>query len=379
VSSLREALEAALVEDPDDLSAHSAYADLLTDQGDPRGELIQVQLALENESLPREERARLAVRERALLPRVAPACLGEQFSRAISRSAGCLPIIERGWLVALAIESLSRELATELVAAPQARLLRRLRVSSIVPARNGPDNLAVLMQARNMSHLREFALGTLAGFRDEQNEPIQYNSREDLIQAGDDVWDWLASLPRLEELYLECVTVNTHRLFALPNLGTLTILQVNLTDDYPLDILADNAALANLTHLSLHPLARGPHLRPDHLTAIADSPNLTALTHLRFQKSDAGDDGVQALLDSGLADQLTFLDLAMGTITDEGAVLLAEADLENLEVLDLSYNDIGEDGYEALATARFVVRMDAQDHPDRVIPAPSWLFGGELE
>jgi uncharacterized protein (TIGR02996 family) len=45
---LREALEAALVENPDDLAAHRAYADHLMELGDPRGEFIQVQLALED-------------------------------------------------------------------------------------------------------------------------------------------------------------------------------------------------------------------------------------------------------------------------------------------------------------------------------------------
>src|SRR5262249_5265412 len=42
------ALEEALAEDPDDRAAHAAYADHLAERGNPRGELIQVQLALED-------------------------------------------------------------------------------------------------------------------------------------------------------------------------------------------------------------------------------------------------------------------------------------------------------------------------------------------
>ena len=60
---LREALEAALVENPDDIAAHMAYADLLSDAGDPRGEFIQVQLALEDEACKGEARRRLQQRE----------------------------------------------------------------------------------------------------------------------------------------------------------------------------------------------------------------------------------------------------------------------------------------------------------------------------
>src|SRR3954468_18483091 len=66
-TSLREALESALVENPDDLASHAAYADYLQEQGDPRGEFIQAQLALEDEKLPRAQRARFERRERALL------------------------------------------------------------------------------------------------------------------------------------------------------------------------------------------------------------------------------------------------------------------------------------------------------------------------
>src|SRR5438034_1238714 len=43
-ANLREALEAALAEDPDDLASHVAYADYLTEQGDPLGDLVRVQL-----------------------------------------------------------------------------------------------------------------------------------------------------------------------------------------------------------------------------------------------------------------------------------------------------------------------------------------------
>ena len=67
MSDLRAALEAALAEDFDDLAAHAAYADLLTEMGDPRGELIQVQLALEDVGCIGAGRAELERREEELL------------------------------------------------------------------------------------------------------------------------------------------------------------------------------------------------------------------------------------------------------------------------------------------------------------------------
>jgi uncharacterized protein (TIGR02996 family) len=62
----RQALESALAAEPDDLGAHMAYADWLTEHGDPRGEFIQVQLALEDPKRSARERERLRRREQEL-------------------------------------------------------------------------------------------------------------------------------------------------------------------------------------------------------------------------------------------------------------------------------------------------------------------------
>src|SRR5262245_10052283 len=64
-SPTRRALEDALAEDPDDLAAHMACADHLMELGDPRGEFIQTQIALEDGSLSTDRRRALRRRERA--------------------------------------------------------------------------------------------------------------------------------------------------------------------------------------------------------------------------------------------------------------------------------------------------------------------------
>src|ERR671932_402591 len=63
LSPTQKALEQALAENPDDRAAHSAYADYLAEQGDPRGELIQTQLAMEDPGRPPAERQQLRKRE----------------------------------------------------------------------------------------------------------------------------------------------------------------------------------------------------------------------------------------------------------------------------------------------------------------------------
>jgi uncharacterized protein (TIGR02996 family) len=71
MSDLREALEQALEANPDDLASHRAWADYLQEQPDPvlaaRGELIGVQLQLEDPDVKAQERKALKKREAELL------------------------------------------------------------------------------------------------------------------------------------------------------------------------------------------------------------------------------------------------------------------------------------------------------------------------
>ncbi len=400
-SPTRLGLEAALAANPDDLAAHRAYADFLSEQGEPRGELIQVQLALENPNLPAGERQRALAREKELLARLADDCLGSDLVALRARygtdyQADWQPYafdytIRRGWLHRVVHRGpLDTILAVGLVNAPGTRLLRELIIrTEFYPEmiqHDDPGLAEVVGLLHRLKHLR--VLGLLRpeeepGFAPVQNEPIIFTSRWALLPAGDPVWDWIAALPELEELYLSCLTRNTARLFGLPSLTRLRILQLNLTEDYPLAALARNPALKNLTHLSFHPPPNRDnpnrhYLTAAHLAELARSPNLPALTHLRFQRSGAGDDGVRVLVDSGLLRRLEFLDLAMGTITDAGAELLAGADTGALKVLDVSANAISAAGQARLRSAlnhKLTLRLDNQARNAQ----PEWLYEGEVE
>src|SRR5579884_2555633 len=77
MSQLRAALEAALAESPDDRATWAAYADHLTESGDPRGEFIAVQLALEEQQRPAAERKKLKAREKRILAKHERDWLGE--------------------------------------------------------------------------------------------------------------------------------------------------------------------------------------------------------------------------------------------------------------------------------------------------------------
>src|SRR5262245_36164188 len=131
--SLREALEEALVANPDDVATHAAHADFLMEQDAPAdralGELIRTQLTLEDESLAWKERKSLEKRERELLDGHRQVWLGE-LARALPAPEDCGVEFRRGWLHCLHAGYLMIDLARALARAPQTRLLRELTISS---------------------------------------------------------------------------------------------------------------------------------------------------------------------------------------------------------------------------------------------------------
>jgi hypothetical protein len=119
---------------------------------------------------------------------------------------------------------------------------------------------------------------------------------------------------------------------------------------YPLNVLAENAALGNLRHLLLH-----PHASPDPLIdlagarAVLQSPHLRSLRHLQLRCSNLGDVGCTEIVTSGILKRLKVLDLRHGEITDAGARILADCPgLRRLECLDLDRNGLTQAGIDAL-------------------------------
>jgi uncharacterized protein (TIGR02996 family) len=136
------ALEQAVVEHPDELAAHMAFADYLSEQSDPRlqtrGEFIRIQLALEDESLPAEQRRRLARREKQLLAAHEREWLGWRLSDLLFDGgddwpgAGSAKMLaahrgyRRGWLDRLVVPNLGKMAVAALWDSPAVRLLRHL-------------------------------------------------------------------------------------------------------------------------------------------------------------------------------------------------------------------------------------------------------------
>src|SRR5262249_7929232 len=144
-------------------------------------------------------------------------------------------------------------------------------------------------------------------------------------------------MPKLEELYLLAHRVDANKIFPLP-MPNLRVLQLYHSNSYPLDKLAANTSLTNLTAILCHPHAMefddeegGAYIRLAHLKAICRSPHLKSLTQLRLRLTDFGDKGADEIVASGILKRLKVLDLQGGSISDEGAKALAACpDLKNL-------------------------------------------------
>jgi uncharacterized protein (TIGR02996 family) len=383
-----QAFESALRANPDDLAGWCAYADWLVEQGDPRGEFMQVQIALEDENRKKKEREAFKEKEQALLAKHERAWLGGLATFALDenregRDYWHSTRLEHGWrrgvLSRLVVGQLSLALAQKLASDPAARFVTELQVNSQFFGRReegaprqpkprvrkpqGVDHhmeLFELIGSPLFANLRALQLGELPD--EEGGEWACHVSAPGLEHV-------VAAMPRVEVLDLYCKRYESESLFRLPNLTNLRELRMyhlggfdyDRRYEYALDVLAANPALANLTHLLFHP--HYPEKRTNdggsysyiplaQVRALVRSKHLKKLTHLQLRLSDMGDDGVREIIASGILKRLKWLDLRHGGITNEGARLFAACpDAKKLERLDLSRNGVTSTGLRVLRKA----------------------------
>jgi uncharacterized protein (TIGR02996 family) len=405
-----KAFEKALQANPDDVAGWCAYADYLVEQGDPRGEFMQVQIALEDESRPKVERDDLKEREKALfkayerdwLGVIAPFLLEPKPPKQEWRTNVIGYRFRRGWLHELDVPSLGVEFARALVRCPEARLLGRLHVhttayeypegSPNVPDwadgtyAPGPDipaahevhyaGLHILARFPHFAAVRSLHLGNpVADDGDDTDQCHTDGAMADL---------YLRQMPHVEEVRLLAHRVDGD-IFALP-MPRLRLLQVFHATDYPLGRLAANKSLANLTHLLLQPHAPRhddePYIGPRELRAICRSRNLPKLSHLTLRYTTVGDEGIAEIISSGLIRRLKVLDLLGGCVTDDGARMLAACpEVKSLERLNLDTNALTADSVSRLRAAGANLTAEGQhaEVPPFGDQLPEYLFYADIE
>jgi hypothetical protein len=345
------------------------------EQGDPRGEFVQVQIALEDPACQGERRRELQRREMLLLANERQ-WLGELavhlFEPDVERHRADFGLVNqwywsRGWLDEADFWKLSRDGAQALARAPAARLLRRLAIVN----RYAEGHLDPLENAPFLAHLRYFRLGEEVDY-----ERGRYNCTTD----GHGVVSVLARTPRLEELYLLAHNLDLESLFALTNFTALrTLVVYHQQRVYPLDVLAENPAFSSLETLRLHPAHsddNDSYLPFEAVGQLFYSPHLPALKHLHLHASSMGDEGCEELVESGILERLETLDLRFGRITDAGVeTLLGSPHIGGLEYLSLANNRISDEGVARLQDLDIpTVRCDGQHEYD-----DEYLSSGDME
>jgi uncharacterized protein (TIGR02996 family) len=407
-------LERVVADDPDNLTGWSVYADYLLEQGSPRGEFMQVQLALEDETRSKAERNQLKAREALLLKEHEREWLGNLVPHLLDRVPNredsdeydpelpSVPATEHRWrrgvLAELKVECLTVRLAQALADAPAARFLEKLHLVGTAtylsmddtktrrrvrgPASNrGRDEWLELIGAPLLRSLRCFQMGDPGGEPPEDGWMDNHTYVPGLERL-------IAEMTRIEELHLLCKEYDSTAVFALPNLTKLRVLRLDSLGDpvwakepgIALDVLAQNSALGNLTHLLVHPHFADESVLPlGRVGPVFHSPHLKAITHLRLRLSDMGDAGVREIISSGVLKRLKWLDLRHGCITDAGAHLFAAcADAKNLERLDLSRNAVTSSGLRVLRQAG-VNAVANNPLTEQELANHEYLFEGDSE
>src|SRR5262245_21659509 len=350
-----KALENAILANPDDLAAHAAYADWLTEQGDPRGEFIQVQLALEDETKPAKERKELQKREQELLQAhesewagtwAALAAVGTPEGRGQLNFPASKPYgFVRGLLAEVTVGELTAKCARAFVRSPETRFVRRLFLGGwayeeeegedhaeededVDEDGGGEPSANILPRWPHFSNLRVFQLGWTS------DEVYDDFCMFQCHLGGDSTHELVKRMPHLEELYLFAHGVPGSKIFGL-KLPRLRVVQLYHSYDYALQELAKNASFTRLTHLLCHPHAldqEHAYIQLEDLRAVVRSPHLRNLTHLRLRLANFGDEGCEEIVKSGILQRLQVLDLRHGRISDAGARTLAACpDLKRLK------------------------------------------------
>jgi uncharacterized protein (TIGR02996 family) len=321
---------------PDDDAPRLVYADWLDEQGDPRGAFIRVQLALaqlaaedeaSSERISRSDREelrkQLQTRERSLLD------AHEQEWTAPFRRFATRPRFHRGFVEEVNVDAhnLIRH-AHELFSAGPLRHIYLLDIGGALPT---------VLQCPLLSRLSALTIhASHAG------EPLARAIARS---------EYLTGLKSLDLSRNRFDHHSAEHLAASPALSGLQELNLreNAIGEAGARALAVSPHFGNLRYLELH----GNRLGPAGAEAIAISERLPSLQRLGLAENDVGSPRIQGL--SRMHDLLRVpeVDLSSNGVGPVGLlVILNRPDHESdggVRHLDLSYNDLGDDGGRIIA------------------------------
>lgn len=393
----QEPFLAEIRENPDDLAAYAVFADWLEEQGNPRGEFMNIQLQLEDEKLRAPARKKLQEQEKTLLKKHQEEWLGDLAPFLLKKNrhpSGYRkqPMVSwkfsRGFLDSITIHFAKPDFVKTLKNSPHASMLRELRIREFPHGEELVEEFEEYADREwdwddnpSLDALSGAKFENLRHFEVDEDESPSYEYPACHIE-GEGLERLVKNMPRLETLILEAHDVNAEAIFKLkmPYLKSIT---VNHNDNYPINVLARNRSLTQLEAIWFYPHALDyddePYIQLDDVKSICRSKNLTSLKHLRLYLSTAGDEGIRELISSRMLQRLKTLDMRHGAVTDAGAELLAAKDLSHLELLNLDSNFLTKAGVSRLKQTGVNLSASGQNTGTPDPEEHDFLYMGDIE
>ncbi len=378
----------SIQEDPDNVAHYEVFSDWLQENGDPRGEMIRVQLQLEDDKVSAGDRKKLKAKEKSLLKSnatqwlggLAPELVANKWPEALGYRSNSKPYqweFVRGFLGNLNVEYLTPHFAKSLIESSSVSMLQSLAIEDT-------PNGEVLGEEYEEYAESDWGWDDLPGLEELYKGKFP-NLRRFEIDGYDasatGVQKVLKNMPRLEHLVLDArdVEIESISKCKLPNLKSI---RATRFDENPLEALAANKSLKKLESINFFPhmLEPGddPYLDLPGLRALCRSKNLPNLKSLTLNCSDFGDEGINELINSGLIERLEELDLQHGATTDVGARLLIEARPNQLLRLNLTGNYLSNAVIQELQELKCELQASNQESGDPDVEKRH-LWYGDME
>ncbi len=350
-------LERAIVEDPEDREAYLVLADFMQSKGDPRGELIALQLAGETDAAKQKAAQKyLDAHHEVLIGALVP-------HQKVHDGSGDDAFTWRRGFIHKAIVSCAdddaEESASEIVELllrhPSGRFLHELVIG--FDGMPGDSDLGGVIRAlaeQMVPSLRTLFLGD-----------FEYPDECEMswFEVGDLSELWRA-LPRLQHLIVQ---------------GNMTLGEIAHDKLERLELRTGGLPAAAARSVSAAKLPAIRHLEVWYgsdgyggdssvldVTPLLARHDLPALRHLGLRNCEYTDEICDAIARSRLLRQLEVLDLSMGTMSDDGVeAMVAHADaFRHLKTIDVSKNWISNDGLAKLRKLGPTIIDDDQQSGD---------------
>ncbi|MGL6075708.1 MAG: TIGR02996 domain-containing protein [Fimbriiglobus sp.] len=342
MSDTRASFENAIAADPDNLAALSAFADFLMESGDPRGDYMRLQLALEDRNQPASRLRAMEQDTYEIRMANEREWLGPFYEHVypVRRNQSVVEPVEpnitihyhRGWLHTVRFEQANDAAIAALAECPIAHMISAFIVEEDPVAEVDFTPLEALrnLWSLEIGHPRNFAEQSLLNRESCQSLAKLDRLRDVSIHVGrmSIRQFWRAKWPELESLEFSMArqTIHIEMLLAQKNFKKLKHLSIIRPNDGERTEVGDDWEV-----LFLH-------------------RSMPALKYLIIQTPTFGDDSVRKLVNSPMMGTLQGLDLCRSGITDEGAEILAQHPaVPKLKYLNLDENNISPIGIDAFA------------------------------